>query len=681
MRKTHLLNTTLFISIIAAMSSYIQAFELTKAPLVPSKLTEAWSGIKPQDLNDESTKSNVLLLMSAEDQAQFDFELAARWEAMQVKPALLAYNHLLKNGFNSPQSFWHKFLGTSGVIFGYHYDVRPSFREGNYTRKDRYVTYPTIPLHSTVVQQEAAKFFVKLEPSYGVEFQFYRQFKDPKSAILSRPYYVQNLPLTAENTIQNMAPGDLFVFNSHLDILLGGDLIRTLNLLRPGFSIGVQGLLTGGFQVHILRLPENKVRFKIFSHKNNSIGATAQVGLFNVPDLAPLKSIDEKIVTVLIDNTNLLSAKIQQSWNKSLLLDFSLDLNIPSVAQAFDEVMGQVREFNYMTAGDPRIHRTEFLKSTLTNIEPFEKLVQAGVIKSAYKTMNNAEGTSWGLKVGNKILSLKTGGRSTENHFETTNAQGLNEKYRFTSQKDSTEFSFFYSLLNQSEKNMTGVLANGETLGLVYSSESASRIVSERNLRSMQRQLQMSLPETFSKINFSVWNGKNAKFHNVVSRTQVVIPTKALQSIPAMSRNEFAKQYLLHLSSLNLDEYLIKIQPKDSETDNDIIERAVVGLSRNLEKIFNQKNPPQQKVDALIKLFDDRLFRMTGLGFLIKLVPNEDFKKLIYSGFHMSATNGPVVRQVNSPKDSLEFYSHVLSLDNLTNDEEMDLTIESEGIY
>ena len=78
---------------------------------------------------------------------------------------------------------------------------------------------PEFTLSKSLLRMAEYEIKARTTPGYEVEYQFYRQFKDPKEALLSIPYNERNLPYTAKRALKGLKPGDLFSFRGKMTLL------------------------------------------------------------------------------------------------------------------------------------------------------------------------------------------------------------------------------------------------------------------------------------------------------------------------------------------------------------------------------------------------------------------------------------------------------------------------------
>lgn len=658
-----------FVTMTLLTSSIAQAIAGGKVFVPGNKMVEAWEESK---LGEASGSDR--LPMDPERELTYNFDKAARWEPMQYEFALKSYQHVVKNGFPKDQSRFGKFLGLMALTTGYRYEVEPAFHQGLFTRTDRYFIRPELKGESTIKQLTDDSIVGRLVPGYKVEFAFHRQFSEAKSAILAVPAFDQNLPFNSERALKGLDEGDLFTFKAHLDIVTDFSYLSSLGLGSIGASAGPYFIIDGGFEVHVLRLPENKVRLKVLGVRKQGGGGKVNIGL-DALNISGAEVIDDQLTKIALGK-NVVKASYLKSLNRLFGADYVLDLNNAEVAQAFDVAMAQARSFEYLEIVDPRNKKAEVAKQVLTNVLELEKLASADGatgIKRIFHGGNESHGSDFEVRIGNKLAGLAGGVEKSTNDIQVSQT----ERYRLVKRETMSEANFLYSLFRKENKNQTSsvsALDDGKAapVSFVIYTEVRDKNFSENNFRKAQEKLATALGSIADQIDYSQWN-QNEMRRNVVIRSQVVLTDKALLALPEMTREQAVNAYNKYLNNQNSDQ-----RPSQSRQQRQ--SEALRTIGNELETVFSGGKTLEAKMKALTGLRSSSMFKATGAGFIMSLLSKEEVDTLVRVDVSMSSTDGENLTFGQGPKGPRDLYIKLLYIESLTNDAEIELRLEAETL-
>ncbi len=235
----------------------------------------------------------------------------------------------------------------------YKWGVEQSFEKGYYLREDFWEAKARIDLGELVTvfeNEEDSDWTLPATPlKFGVEkgarVRFYRQFEEHNQALTAAPYCPFNLPpenpfgipvcqkrlpTDSQTAIENLSPGDFISMESRMNLFLGFGGAFLDGIFK--YSANLLYVLRGNFLVHFYRMPNNKLRMKIFAGNNRGFSGSGSVQFgfeFFEMDLA------NDLVEELTD-FDLFEFTHESPEGKIMVLDYIFDLNNADARAAFD---------------------------------------------------------------------------------------------------------------------------------------------------------------------------------------------------------------------------------------------------------------------------------------------------------------------------------------------------------
>lgn len=640
----------------------IAEVQIPKIRYFSNKLVDAWDNVDyADDINEKPESGDLSIAESRRDKLNYD--RIARWRPTQAEFALRSYKYLLENGLERDRNWFNKALGAIGIIVGYDYTVEPTFTKSYFTRSDRYVMSPSFNIPFTLKEMSSYTAEFGISPGYELEYGFYRQFTSSKKAILAKPYFHRNLPFDARHAIQGLKPNDVFRFRGKLDMLFDTSIVTDLLTMTSGFSVGAYYVATGNFEVFVIRLPENKIQMRVMGFRRHTAGVKGSVGLDEIKVLGV--GIVDGVIKKALD-PNLVSIELEKKFNDGLVIDYVIDLNDPKAAKAFDESMLKVREFNYMEVVDPRVSKPEFKHDVLVNFAALEaeRKQSPDMIKRLYNLGYKGKSGDRRFTLGNNILQLSFNTHNSENEFV-----GEKATYVVRTRQSENESRFLYSLFKTNTHSKTSYVENKETAekSVILFSELNDKRFSKGNLEKSKKKLERLLPEVYSQLDFSIFD--NQKLGSVGIKTLVNFNEESIRLIPALSRKEIQAKYYQYISKY----YHLDLAGNDLNV-------AVSSSAKMIEKL-GRAATINEKLELLMKLNKKRIFKATGAGFLMSLMPQGSWKDLVNIELEMNSTAGMGFDYSSGPEEMTELYNSLIHYENLMNGEEMELHLLLESIY
>ncbi|MEM1261012.1 MAG: hypothetical protein AAGH76_01315 [Pseudomonadota bacterium] len=225
----------------------------------------------------------------------------------------------------------------------YAYEVGPSYRGDFFTRVDRYSVATTVNPGDLL-----GGLPVRVALSAGSEIVFAQQFASGSAArSIKATYTPERMPLTAERAVA-LKPGDYVRFDATLNLLATLDQLFSLPSELVASKLGLKVLASGGFQIHVFRLDGERVRIKLIAERSAETGAAVSASP-NLP--IALLGIDPAAATLVefarFDRSIRLA--ISRSRSHVVLVDYTLDLEEPTVRAAYDNLFHAARRLRLST--------------------------------------------------------------------------------------------------------------------------------------------------------------------------------------------------------------------------------------------------------------------------------------------------------------------------------------------
>lgn len=219
----------------------------------------------------------------------------------------------------------------------YRREVEGAGVSGYWLRSDTYTVETGI---------DAGNFLFNMNSPLGLGLEkdttlkFVRQFTDRREAVLSIQIddNLKKIPVNAQVVRDNLVPGDYFSTKAKMNMFLG---------FKPSASpvagittnLNAYYVLSGKFIIQTYRMPEDKIRVKIFAGETRTRGATAtaEVG-YEFFQINPGSQLTELLVEQIFD-FDLLELFIKREQGEIMVFDYIFDLKNEEASSAFDDLM------------------------------------------------------------------------------------------------------------------------------------------------------------------------------------------------------------------------------------------------------------------------------------------------------------------------------------------------------
>lgn len=589
--------------------------------------------------------------------------------------------------------FSQKFLKNSKIKGGYNYEVQPSYNEGLYTRFDRYYFNTELGNKgvSSIKDVTGSEFKVGLTTKHALEIEFARQYPDSEMAMKAMPYAFKNIPTNTEKAINGLKVGDFVSIKSHLAAIVGLDFVKSLNV-NLGLTASANYLMTGEFQIHILKLPENKVRLKLVGLRSDGKEGTVGVGFAGVLNIFPVEVANKRITKIL--DLNPIEFRFNDGNANLFMVDYVLDLKDLEVARAYDEVLAQAYDLETLKIMNP-MGSSEKLRSSLSlDIAAIDSLfVQDRIagkvsrVQRSFRGSADSDSVESRLRLGIKLIQYEGSKRYSENRIASVTDDDVRENYVLNSFKSVSEGSLLFSFLEvRRESQMNAVFSadsNYENLlpeNIVLSVERRDKRFRDIEFKKVQEQLKRTVPPSvYQNINFAKWNERVADIkNNVAVRYQVVLNPEAIAAAPQINKKEIAKRYKQYLTTVPMKSVIVRGRsPYESQTYLDSRINAIAG---KLEKVFNPALSDLERVNVLMSLRSSSLFKSTGTGFLLSLLPQHKLADLVHFDLAMESSDGDRLDYSFGSREVSPIYKKLLYIQSIMDNDGLDIRLQSEMI-
>jgi len=595
----------------------------------------------------------------------------------------------------------HFFGGDVGIKGGYQPGVEASYHEGLYTRWDRYYFDATLQ-HSQDLGK-VAKIDFSLAPSvkHDLEVQFARQFLSKKNAYLATPYFVDHIPVTADDAIKKLNIGDFVTIKAELNLMVTANFLKNLGFVG-NFSITGSDyfMISGQFYILVLRLPKDKIRLKLIAVRQKENGGSINIGIINDLQIFRVSWLNGGLTQVLDLNP------IKLSYNKGVtnlfMVDYILDLKHIEVARAYNKVLRKATAIENGILVNPLQDREKLKNHLIMDILPIDRLAEADVgvatdqkrVDRSFKGSIDDDYRSKQLRLGISLAQALMKDDYSESKISEMNLQGDETKYQMDSFQKRYEGGFLFEFFNvRKDMRMNGLYqVDSQTQKLksddwMVSLERRDADFSISKFQRIQRDLQRVIPlSLYNQIDFSSWKiGIDPTKQNVATRYQATLHAAAILSIPPLSREEIFHRYIEYLKQVpSADLYHRQIVPDRFSTDPDLYVRYfgfdVDRIAKKLEKVFSSVTSDAEKQKTLMTLRQSNLFMESGMRFMMELLPQEKLPDLVHFHFEMESDfNTKVVFAFGNQKPS-QLFEKVLYLQKLLGGDGIDLRLESENL-
>lgn len=574
----------------------------------------------------------------------------------------------------------------------YRIQSEPSYVDGYYTRLDRYKMQFNLNPGDFI---DALDTPVGININKGTEIIFARQFKSQKDSVLALPYTPRNLPFTAKNAIERLAPGDFVAFEGRLSFVLS----LGKDFLKGDFVAGANthAFMSGTFLVHLFRMANNKMRVKLIAVRGKGVGASAGVDLAHDIDLVGFNIVDnalERWISLTPLNTGTGLGK-----NDVIMLDYVFNLNDAEAAKAYDSLMLYKVQLKDVKVFNPAATTKDLTQELLTDLTDVEKIS----LEDSHRAPQDRrvdrifKGSAEGI---NKDARIKFGLNLWK--FETGKAYGENKVLSYDKQ-DQEQYFLLDTLSRYKKTKILFGLFGEETLftsnllfladnswnpvrfvTLTSSAEMKMKDVSNKDVREIKRLVKDTLGESqYNQINWGAWSDNTETKINGYFKQEVFFNPEALNALPRLSPEALSARFKQYIE--------IKGRPRSrpffgGNSPKDYLMPWIYSFTGDIRRvgvylaiIVNPETTIQERFNAFESLQQIPIWKERGIGFLMSFIPDSARPQYLRYELVLSAKGiAPVQYRFGSFVEE-KLYRSLMYIQNIINNRSFDLRLYSDN--
>lgn len=570
----------------------------------------------------------------------------------------------------------------------YKIESEPSYVDGYYTRIDKYIMDFGVDIGDLLNDMDSP---ISFGINKGTEIIFARQFKTQKDSLLTLPYTMRNLPLTAEKAITRLVPGDFVAFEGKLNLVLS----LGYDTLKGSFEAGASthAYLSGNFMVHLFRMADDKMRVKLIAVRGEGVGANVGVEVEDL-EILGVNLIDNRIEKWL----NFVPLKASTGLGKKdvIMLDYVFDLDNAQAAQAYDNLMQNKVMFKDVKILNPMASRQDLQNQLLADLTGVEAITMEDAQMPAQQRRIDRvfKGSSEGL-----YRDAKTKFSLSLLKFEAGRAYGENKVLSFDKQDQERHFLLDTFSKYKKSKILFGLFGE-ETLAtsnllftagskwepqrfvtLTSSNEMKMRDVSARDFREIQKIVLETIGQKeYSKVPWHLWSFANGKIVNGYFKQEVFFNPNALNYLPYMTKDAFAARFKAYIASKSRPRSTPVIRvllPPKGAFGNWLA--AFTGdinrIASRLQIIINPLTTVEKRFEAFEELQEIGIWRERGVGFLMSLVPEASQHQLMRYEMVLSAKGTQPIQYSFGTFAEESLYRSLMYIQNIIHNRSFDLRL------
>lgn len=587
------------------------------------------------------------------------------------------------------------FFPGGSFVAGYEYDVEPAYTKGLYSRTDSWLVETKLkPEHALDIADG-----IDGKLSAGMEQQtvatFTRFFKDPCKAMTAVPYSPRRIPLKAKVALgPKFNSGDYFQFRGAVGFVASAEILSLLGSSVWGVGLSGSFVMEGFYQIHIVRIDETHVRFKVVAHRGKKISASLGLGYEKEFDVFQINALNNQLEKFVNTKPIKISANFDKS--KVFMVDYVLDLTDPAVIAAYEKVLPKLNTFKNLQMTQA-FRKMDLDSNILLDLSPLEDLYRSDYrdnnvnrIKRNIRTSSEQNAYGFGLNVGNRILGFKLDkGISTAQMTIKADDDSV-QRFLLKTWERNWDGRFLYSFVRSTKVDSLSALFSADPdfhelvpVNIVKRMQYKRNKISYSDFQKLKRSLKKALPsEIYNAVPFSQWSQQpKQKFMNYGMRFELLMSPESILEAPSLSAEEIKILFKDHVASKGLkpEDYFYHTTSDDSEVNPEsMFDDSLEQLSRLLSKALDQKIPARERVNLITSLKANTLFSESGLSFLMALRPDK-MKQNYHLDLDISSNEALIDFSFGDSQLSV-LYKKILTIKAALDDDALDLLREAESI-
>jgi hypothetical protein len=601
---------------------------------------------------------------------------------------------------------------------GYSYDLSPSFAGGLYTRSDRYffrAGYGNSIHEWSNVEDDNKMAGFSAGVSNDLEITFARQFKNEKSALVAVPYFYSRIPLTAEKALKNLKPSDFVSFRANMGFHISGSALMEITGIGAGqINASATYAIRGGFQLHLLRLQDNKIRFKLSAVRNREFDARLGIRAGEVIEIFEVSAIDKTLRSVY---SKPIEAFYKNGTNNLAIADYTMDLSRPEMAEAYNEVIKSALKFEQFRIVNPITSNSGLNQNLAKKIQPLDQIYREDFIAGTVgRIVRNNKATAVEdyseLGLISKVWELfkwRFSGRSSDINIHEITADESSAYYSVETHDQIYRMSSLFGWIRESTtRGVTAVFSADRKFnkldaeGLTIRDEKRDARQRPKEYAQVKRSVEMLVPKEISeKIDWSQFEQPADKtWQNAAMRSYLLFSAKAFDLFPQLDAKQIRKEFSAYLEKFDLTDVVVFRKTDTARggsqdlTLTDKLKRLedwLPDLSKKIAKVLNKSLPDSQRLEQFMDLRKSHVFNQLGASFLVHLLAKNnsesDLKSAISYRLELEASeknpatdkNFSYVFEFGDVKET-DLFRRVLYLKYVLSTDGVDIQKEAEGL-
>ena len=540
-------------------------------------------------------------------------------------------------------------LGPLKLGFRYQYRAKPTYEDQMFSREDKYILDTSLEDGFTL--NEGENFELNLVPNIehkGI-ITFARLFRTHVEARTADAYHpLKHFPMNSKDVIENLKTGDFVSFKSKLNVSVRVD--STIQDTADFDSkLSAKKLIGGDFELILLKQSESEILLRLISTSKNE---NQFEYVFEYTDLiAPTNAkIINKAITRLLD-PKLVEILFKKGKGTSTLAEYKIDLNNPQAKIAFDQLLKSTYKFKAQTDAIKDLDIKKVTERMTINLAEFDELTNSinnpsilNSVKKSKKIENVQTYTAGRFKIGFRGLFLDDKSTYSRNYLTRTDEDGHTEHFAVLSYRRLFEDGAAFKYASEADIQMNAVMTtepefkNAQFKELVLSGRRTDVEFRKDENNKMKLKLIHTLPKKYlDQIDFSEF--ENRAIDNSYVNYQMILSPQAFTELQKL---KLTKKRIKQLLENYLKPFGNTIRtPKrvrdtisflNAEERQDPLIRYgkhIDGISNILSSSLKEGNTDYQRMEEFIRLRNNPLFHVVGVGFLMSLLPQENIEDTV----------------------------------------------------
>ncbi|HWU43824.1 MAG TPA: hypothetical protein VN132_10310, partial [Bdellovibrio sp.] len=430
----------------------------------------------------------------------------------------------------------------------YKIQSEPSYVDGYYTRFDRYTLDADAKPGDMIGGNDLP---IGFEIDSNSEIIFARQFKKQSDTFTALPYTAKNLPLSAEQAIKNLNPGDFVAFNGKLSAVLSLNASSPIGGSIATASASTHVYITGQFMIHTFRMPNNKLRLKLIALRSKGVGVNAGVN-FGDFKIVGLKIIDNRIKSRI--NLDPVNFGLNKDGTGLFMLDYVFDLNNAQAAQSYNDLIHTKTKFKDLTFINPLDKDDTIKNDILSDLAGVEDIVNQDYklppaqrrVDRIFKGSNDSSSISSSFKFGLNVLRFEQGSTYAQNKVVHIDRDETEQHYILDTFQTSSKIKVLLGLFGDEAIVSANMLFSTDDnwkiqkpVAVTLGREIKMTNVSRRDFEKIQEHVKSVIPaDEYAKIDWKNWDFSHGDRVNGSFKNEIFFQPDALKFFRKLSDDE-----------------------------------------------------------------------------------------------------------------------------------------------